>query len=682
MRPGWMGFDRMVVEGITWLLLGGSLAVWVMAMSIPDAGPLGVVASLPPPLLVGTLLLIRAGWSRLARYLLAGAMAFTFAGRVVALGGPDPLSAGAFLLFVVALASFFGGRAALAGFGLSFAIVVTSWALDQASLLPPPAPLDPHLSDVVGLVQLLGVGALMYLTMVQMEHLLAQANEGERHHREQLGALQRSKELLERVGELLPDVVAVGSPGAPRLTYVSAALSRLCGLGDDADPRDLSIWERVVEPSQRAALLGGLRSGLLEPQLMSFQCPGGERVMEVRSAEPSDGGLVVFQFTDVTELLSEERRLAAQARELGRVRKLGLLGHFAGGLVHDLNNIHTVIAASASVAAQALTGQAREDLREVQAAVARAANITQELRAFSHGDASSAGVVDLSATVARITPLLVRLVGSQARLALHVLDHGLGARVAAAQVERVLSNLVVNALRAVGEGGSIAIGLRLEGEEVCLSVRDDGVGMDAETAARCFEPFFTRAKGGTGLGLATVFGLAHQWGGRVALDTAPGEGTTVSLFLPRVALGEAVASERARAVAWEARGTTALLVEDEPAVRRVLARVMRGLGLVVAEAGDLAEALARAAERPPELLVCDVMLPGHNGLELAQELLERHPGTRVLLITGYSPEELTADALDRFPLLAKPFTGDELQRAVAEVMSGAAGAPPSVLSGS
>jgi len=393
--------------------------------------------------------------------------------------------------------------------------------------------------------------------------------------------------------------------------------------------------------------------------------------------------------------ITEHKRLEGQLRQ---AQKMEAVGRLAGGVAHDFNNILTAIRGNTDLLLLGLAQNdpRRADVEEIQSATERAAGLTRQLLAFSRRQVLQPKVLDLNAVLAGAEKLLRRLLGEHIRLVTRS-DPALGAiRADAGQVEQVVINLAVNAGEAMPGGGTLTVetanvlidgsaqsGERAPmppGEYVELRVSDTGAGMDAETKARLFEPFFTtREKGkGTGLGLATVYGIVKQSGGFIWVETEPGRGTTFTLHLPRVA-GPAETPEGARAVRQESRGTEAILVaEDESAVRAVVCRALRAHGYTVLEAENAAGALRLAAQPGLhlDLLLTDVVMPGLSGGALARRLLEERPGLRVLYMSGYSDEAIGRHgALEPGThFVQKPFASDVLLRAVREALD--APAPP------
>jgi len=394
---------------------------------------------------------------------------------------------------------------------------------------------------------------------------------------------------------------------------------------------------------------------------------------------------VVVNMRDVTE----QRRLEEQVQQAQRLESIGRL---AGGVAHDFNNLLTVILSCAeALRADLEAGGAPsvEDVSEIQAAGGRARDLTRQLLAFARRQVIAPVPLDLNAVVDGGQKMLRRLLGED--IALEVtLQPGLWpVRCDPGQVEQVLLNLAVNARDAMPRGGKLAIETRnLAGEPdgavehadagrwVRLTVRDSGVGMDPDVKSHVFEPFFTTKPSGqgTGLGLATVYGIVKQSEGHIHVDSAPGSGTTFDVCLPATA--DALAVAPPQPAATSTRGTeTVLVVEDDPLVRAVTVRALRAGGYRVLVASDGGEALATDAGALSQvrLLVTDVVMPGMDGRALAEALRRVHPDVRVLFVSGYTQDLIAERGVlaSGVEFLPKPFTAASLLARVRAVLDAA-----------
>ncbi len=394
-------------------------------------------------------------------------------------------------------------------------------------------------------------------------------------------------------------------------------------------------------------------------------------------------------FIAIVEDISERRLLEEQLRQ---AHKMEAIGRLAGGVAHDFNNLLTAILGYSNFVLEQLGAghPARADVEEIQKAGERASSLTHQLLAFSRRQMLQPQIVDLNAIVGNVDTLLRRLIGEDIALASHLgvpLDF---VSVDPGQVEQIILNLAVNARDAMSTGGQLTIETRnlllddayvaahpgaSQGPHVMLAVFDSGAGMSAETMSHVFEPFFTtKSRGeGTGLGLATVYGIVKQSGGSIAVSSELGRGSVFRVYFPRTSAGHArpVSEPPARSTALGG-AETILLAEDQVEVRVLATRVLTRYGYTVLEAGSGAEALqiVQKHEARIDLLLTDVIMPVMNGRELAATLQRTHPEIRVLYASGY-----TDDAIGRrgmldpsVAFLEKPFTPKSLLMKVREVL--------------
>ncbi len=391
------------------------------------------------------------------------------------------------------------------------------------------------------------------------------------------------------------------------------------------------------------------------------------------------------------ELDETNRRLVAEIKQhrstadtLHQAQKMEALGHITGGIAHDFNNLLTVITGSMDLIRRHAVGD--EAIQRLAAAAShaarRGARLTGSLLSFARKQSLHPEVVDLNALIVEFSPLLRRAVGEAIDLQLDLAPDLSAAYADAAHFQSALLNLVINARDAMPGGGPLVVStcnaelggsdLVLDsethrGRAVQVSVRDSGLGMAPEVVERAFEPFFTTKQvgKGSGLGLAQVYGFTRQSGGFATIESAPGEGSQVSMTLPALASGVRPQARAARpALAGSGQPLHVLLAEDDGAVAAILSEALSLLGWEVVAAPTGQDALTVLDQRPDiEVLVTDVVMAGViSGLELARLAAQRRPGLPVLLISGYSGESLSDNGLieGEFDLLQKPFSHQDL----------------------
>jgi two-component system, cell cycle sensor histidine kinase and response regulator CckA len=397
-----------------------------------------------------------------------------------------------------------------------------------------------------------------------------------------------------------------------------------------------------------------------------------------------EGNVVSFEV--MAENVTERRALEEQLRH---AQKMEAIGRLAGGVAHDFNNLLMVIIGYTELLRENLPkdGDQRGYADAVWNAGKKATLLTSQLLAFSRKQVISPRVLDLNAVLQEVDRMLPRLIGEDVQLSIVQGANLATVKADPGQMEQVIMNLCVNARDAMPRGGKLRIetdtvridsdtarriGASSPGTFVMLSVTDNGAGMDAQTQSRIFEPFFTtKEKGkGTGLGLATVYGIVKQSGGYITVESELGRGSRFDVYLPAI---ERSADSKTPIVATElpSRGSeTVLLVEDEDAVRSLVREVLRARGYQVLEAQKSAEALeiCNTHPGPIDLLVTDVVLPQISGRALAQQLNPARPEMKVLYISGYTDDKMLQHGIPGAAFLQKPFSSDVLARTVRNML--------------
>jgi PAS domain S-box-containing protein len=504
-----------------------------------------------------------------------------------------------------------------------------------------------------------------------------------------------SRELLNLM-ETIPDIICVVDLDGALLLW-NHKLEVVSGLSVEA-LRGRSLTA-LFSPSDQPMVAGALRDGVERGQL-GFE---GALVATDGTSVPchwtgawlrdEDGRVtgLIGVGRDISDRKRAEEALRQREDEVRQLQKMEAVGRLAGGIAHDFNNLLMVIRGRAELLLRGLpaTDSARAAVAAIQQAAERATMLTRQLLTFGRRQILERKVLEVNDVVGETATMLRRLITEQINLEVR-LGEGLGrVRGDPTQLQQVILNLALNASDAMPRGGRLTIATAdvdlgeaftrahegvSPGRYVMLEVRDTGVGIDEAVRSRLFEPFFTTKPPGkgTGLGLATVYGIVKQHEGWISVDSTPGRGTTFKVYLPRVD-GPAEARGTGVAVTELLRGSeTVLLAEDEDEVRKVTGEILRSAGYRVLEARHGKEALRIAEEHPDaiDLVVADVIMPEMNGLELAARLRSLRPGLRVLYVSGYTADTgLREQVLSRqAPFLQKPFAAGDLTRKVREAL--------------
>ena len=488
---------------------------------------------------------------------------------------------------------------------------------------------------------------------------------------------EKERELAEMIAVAPDGIVVIDSDD--QVLAANPAAQRLLGLaGEQCVGRPIAAVLAAAGGVDTAGVILQLTDLMVAPVAWTLSRPGAVPTYVEVTWRRVDGGRRQLMLRDVSERVRADLARRAIETQLAHAQRLEAVGQLAGGIAHDFNNLLMAIGGSAELLRQDPDVEQREVLLdEVSAAQERGTALTRQLLAFARREVVHPTVLDLSALVTQLQRLLQRSAGDTVHL---YCDVEPDCRVLAdvGQMEQVLVNLVANARDASPAGGTCAITVARTtdaegGRWVRLSVSDQGIGMDATTAARAFEPFFTtKPRGrGTGLGLASVHGIVLQSGGRVEVDSEPGRGTTIGLVFPFSSAPLVGASHAApQRVETAESGATILVAEDDDSTRAIVGRILQRAGYHVLMVPNGIQALRHIESDPTAIamLITDVVMPGMNGPQLAARVRERMPMLPILFMSGY-PED-AMEAMERIgpncDFLAKPFSGVELTILLAE----------------
>jgi len=525
---------------------------------------------------------------------------------------------------------------------------------------------------------------LVYIAVLATTGLTLGAESAHRRHAE--SALLDAHENLRAIIQSSPLAIYTLGHGGTVLTWNAAAEQLYGWRADEVLGRTLPTSPESEQLVLRNNVFGG--HAITGMEVARRRKDGSSITINLSLAPLHGPGGSIVGVLAIAADLTALRQLEVQYRQSQKVEAVGQL---AGGIAHDFNNILTAILSTTQLLLKELprdSTAARRDVEEIGSSARRAAGLTRQLLAFSRRQVLELKSLDLNALIHNQERMLRRLIVAHVELRTDLAPDIGTVRADAGQLEQVLMNLVVNARDALPLGGVITIGTAnhdverpyvddhvpvAAGRYVRVTVSDTGIGMDANTRAHLFEPFFTTKEPGkgTGLGLATVYGIIKQTGGYIWVDSAPQQGTTFKILLPRTEVRPQDFEQQVVSPSLDGKETV-LLVEDQAEVLRVMRRGLEGLGYTVLAAKGGPEALALAARHDGEihLLVTDVVMPGMNGRDLALGLAATRPEMKVLYVSGYPDHSIVHQGLlaPGLAFLQKPFAPDALARKIRDVL--------------
>jgi PAS domain S-box-containing protein len=505
--------------------------------------------------------------------------------------------------------------------------------------------------------------------------------------------LKQADETIRRLSTAVdqsPAAVIITDPSG-RIVYVNRKFTEISGYSSEEvvgqNPRLLKSGKTSAD--QYRQLWSTIQSGATWRGEYQNRRKNGDLYWASTTIAPvKDESGTITHFVAIQEDVTDTRSLEAQLRQ---AQKMEAVGRLAGGVAHDFNNLLTVITSYSQLLLEdmAAADPRRADLQEIQRAAIGAAGLTRQLLAFSRQQVLEPRVLNLNDVLSAAGKMLQRLIGEDVALQLTLAPDLGNVKADPGQIEQVIMNLAVNARDAMPDGGKMTIetsnidldasyaaqhAVVAPGSYILVAVTDTGSGMDEPTKARLFEPFFTTKEigRGTGLGLATVYGIVKQSNGYIWVYSELGHGTSFKVYLPRVSEAAAAAAET-RPLLLNGGTETILLAEDASGVRAVAQEILKRLGytVLVANDGHSALQLARARTELIHLLITDVIMPEMSGRQLADRLKEQRPGLKVLFVSGYTDDAIVRHGMlePGIAFLQKPFTPQTLARKVREVLS-------------
>ena len=518
-------------------------------------------------------------------------------------------------------------------------------------------------------VEILKSGATDYVLKTHLNRLGPAVRRAVREARERRGrrkaeeSLKESEARFRQLAENIDEVFWLADTRNNVMLYINPAYEKIWGRTRESLYQNPQSWLEAVHPDDRDRVGQAARTrqtrGAYDETYRIVRPDGSIRWIRDRARPIHEESGEVNRVIGTAEDITEQRSLEERYRQ---AQKMEAIGQLAGGVAHDFNNLLTVMRGNAELSLMGpdrLTPQVRDNLKQVVGAAHRAANLTRQLLAFSRKQVLQVQTLNLNVVIANLVKMLNRVIGEDIQLQCNYDTPSAYVQADPGMMEQVLMNLIVNARDAMPDGGKLAIGTDLitfneetarqhpearAGTFACLSVSDTGSGIAPEHMARIFEPFFTTKEPGkgTGLGLATVYGIVKQHLGWVEVSSRPGTGATFKVFLPSAGVPATAAAEDDTETIPRGGTETILLVEDDLPVRLLTRRTLEAFGYRVWEAASGPDALKiwQAQSHKVDILVTDIVMPGGIlGRELASILREDKPGLKVLFISGYSPDQ-------------------------------------------
>lgn len=525
--------------------------------------------------------------------------------------------------------------------------------------------------------------ALLYFGLRAQLSKLAEQAEARRRAEEEL---RETSERFRQVVENIDEVFWISSPALDQMIYVSPTFEKLWGHKSEALFANPALWSEAIHPEDKDRVLAAARElrtlGRFNEEYRILRPDGATRWVRDRAFAMRDANGAILRVAGLAHDVTDRVQLETQLRHSQKMEAIGTL---AGGIAHDFNNLLTVIKGNAclqqyeEIAISA--AEQAEALREIIAASDRAAALTKQLLIFSRKQVMQPVVLDVNEVVANMVRMLERLVGAQIRISTEFASDAPTIRGDIGMIEQVIMNLSVNARDAMPSGGHLRIrtfsGIcpETDGQPancggqcgLWLEVSDTGSGITPEHLPHLFEPFFTTKEigAGTGLGLATVYGIVKQHGGSISVTSQPGNGATFTICLPAAQETAAPVPSMKLPVTLPPGTETILLVEDEAPLRTMIGRILTRLGYTVlaAETGEIAHELWRENRSRVDILVTDMMLPdGVSGSALATAFGAERPDLKIVYMSGYSPEFAgkSVELITGQNFIQKPFRPDTL----------------------